>query len=189
MKKPTDRNVADAEIARVAQLQHGDPHAVLGVHPDGEGVVVRTFRPDAVAIHVLPEFGGRIPMQHRQGGVFEARLNGREGTFRYLLEVEYPGGKKFTLRDPYSYLPTLGELDVYLAGEGRHERIWERMGAHPVHHGDTAGVAFAVWAPTAAGVSVVGDFNGWDGRLHQMRRMGCSGIWELFVPEIGEGSR
>nr|WP_242588620.1 1,4-alpha-glucan branching protein GlgB [Corallococcus macrosporus] len=128
-------------------------------------------------------------MVHRTGGVFEARINGRTEPFGYLLEVEYPGKKVFTLRDPYSFLPTIGEMDLYFAGEGRHERLWERMGAHLIHHNGVKGTSFAVWAPTARGVSVVGDFNGWDGRLHAMRRMGSSGIWELFVPEVGEGTR
>nr|WP_255217201.1 1,4-alpha-glucan branching protein GlgB [Myxococcus sp. AM010] len=128
-------------------------------------------------------------MTHRLGGVHEARINGKDQTFNYLLEVEYPGKRVFTLRDPYSFLPTLGEMDLYYAGEGRHERLWERMGAHLLHHNGVRGTSFAVWAPTAAGVSVVGDFNGWDGRLHAMRRMGSSGIWELFVPEVGEGTR
>nr|WP_253894323.1 1,4-alpha-glucan branching protein GlgB [Myxococcus xanthus] len=128
-------------------------------------------------------------MTHRLGGVYEARINGKDQTFNYLLEVEYPGKRVFTIRDPYSFLPTLGEMDLYYAGEGRHERLWERMGAHLLHHNGVRGTSFAVWAPTAAGVSVVGDFNGWDGRLHSMRRMGSSGIWELFVPEVGEGTR
>ncbi|HET9451356.1 MAG TPA: 1,4-alpha-glucan branching protein GlgB [Aggregicoccus sp.] len=189
MRSPSDRAHVDAELQRLVELRHSEPHSVLGIHPDGSGVVVRAFRPDAVSIHVLPEFGGRIPMQHRLGGVFEARLNNREGTFSYSLEVEYPGKRVFTLKDPYSFLPTLGDLDLYFAGEGRHERLWERMGAHLTHHHGVNGVSFAVWAPTAAGVSVVGDFNGWDGRLHAMRRMGASGIWELFVPEVGEGAR
>ncbi|MBZ4397531.1 1,4-alpha-glucan branching protein GlgB [Myxococcus faecalis] len=189
MRKPADKAQVDAELQRVVELRHPEPHSVLGIHPDGDGVVIRAFRPEAVAIHVLPEFGGRVPMSHRLGGVFEARVNGRDKTFGYLLEVEYPGKRVFTLRDPYSFLPTLGEMDLYYAGEGRHERLWERMGAHLSHHNGTRGVAFAVWAPTAAGVSVVGDFNSWDGRLHAMRRMGASGIWELFVPEVGEGAR
>ncbi len=189
MRSPSDRSHIDAELQRLVELRHSEPHSVLGIHPDGSGVVVRAFRPDAVSIHVLPDFGGRIPMQHRLGGVFEARLNNREGTFDYTLEVEYPGKRVFKLKDPYSFLPTLGEMDLYFAGEGRHERLWERMGAHLTHHHGVAGVSFAVWAPTARGVSVVGDFNGWDGRLHAMRRMGASGIWELFVPEVGEGTR
>ncbi|RKH16613.1 1,4-alpha-glucan branching protein GlgB [Corallococcus praedator] len=189
MRKPADRAQVEAELQRVVELRHPEPHSVLGVHPDGDGMVVRAYRPEAVSIHVLPEFGGKVPMVHRTGGVFEARINGRTEPFSYLLEVEYPGKKVFTLRDPYSFLPTLGELDLYFAGEGRHERLWERMGAHLIHHNGVKGTSFAVWAPTAASVSVVGDFNGWDGRLHSMRRMGSSGIWELFVPEVGEGTR
>ncbi|AKQ66345.1 1,4-alpha-glucan (glycogen) branching enzyme, GH-13-type [Myxococcus hansupus] len=189
MRKPADKAQVDAEVQRVVELRHPEPHSVLGIHPDGDGVVIRAFRPDAVALHVLPESGGRVAMTHRQGGVFEARINGKDQTFNYLLEVEYPGKRVFTLRDPYSFLPTLGEMDLYYAGEGRHERLWERMGAHLLHHNGVRGTSFAVWAPTAAGVSVVGDFNGWDGRLHSMRRMGSSGIWELFVPEVGEGTR
>ena len=189
MKKPMDRQQVDAELQQVVELRHPEPHRVLGIHADGDAMVVRAYRPDAVSIHVQPEFGGRIPMTHRVGGVFEARLNGRSEAFNYLLEVEYPGNKTFTLRDPYSFLPTLGDMDLYYAGEGRHEQVWKRMGAHPVHHNGISGVAFAVWAPTAASVSVVGDFNSWDGRLHAMRRMGASGIWEIFIPEVGEGTR
>jgi len=189
VRKPADKQQVDAEIQQVIELRHPEPHRVLGIHPDGDGVVVRAFRPDATAIHVVLDAGSRIAMTHRQGGVFEARLNGKDQTFNYLLEVEYPGNKVFKIRDPYSFMPTLGEMDLYYAGEGRHERLWERMGAHLIHHNGVAGSAFAVWAPTAAGVSVVGDFNGWDGRLHAMRRMGASGIWELFIPEAGEGTR
>jgi 1,4-alpha-glucan branching enzyme len=189
MRKPIERAVADSEIQRVADLRHPDPHAVLGIHLDGDGVVVRAFRPDAEAIHVLPDFGGAIPMVHRRGGVFEARLNGRDELFSYMLEIRYPHNRTFTVKDPYSFLPTLGDLDLHLLGEGRHEQLWERMGAHPVHHGGVHGVAFAVWAPNADSVSTVGDFNSWDGRLHPMRLMGSSGVWELFVPEVGEGAR
>ncbi len=189
MRNPADRQHVDAELKRIVELRHPEPHSILGIHPDGDAVVVRAFRPDAVSIHVLPEAGGRIPMEHRLGGVFEARIPGRTDAFAYRLEVEYPGKRVFTLRDPYSYLPTLGEMDLYFAGEGRHERLWERMGAHLIYHHGVQGVSFAVWAPTAAGISVVGDFNGWDGRLHAMRRMGSSGIWELFIPEVGEGTR
>jgi 1,4-alpha-glucan branching enzyme len=189
VRKPADRQQIDAEIQQIIELRHPEPHRILGIHPDGDGVVVRAFRPDATAIHVVMDAGGRFPMTHRHGGVFEARLNGKDQAFNYLLEVEYPGNKVFTIRDPYSFMPTLGEMDLYYAGEGRHERLWERMGAHLIHHHGVAGASFAVWAPTAAGVSVVGDFNGWDGRLHSMRRMGASGIWELFIPEIGEGTR
>ncbi len=200
MRKPADRQEREREFQRVVQLAHPDPHSVLGVHPDGDGWVVRTFRPDAEKITVVPTAlgpDGRFPMQHRYGGVFEGRLNGRQAqqaqveVFEYLLEVTYPGGKTYVLRDPYSFLPTWGDLDVYLSSEGRHEQLWERMGAHPMHHGGTAGTSFSVWAPTAAGISVVGDFNSWDGRLHAMRKLGGggAGVWELFVPEVGPGQR
>src|SRR5690606_26958289 len=103
--------VVDAELERVVSLRHRDPHSVLGIHPDGDGVVLRAFRPDARAIHVLPDAGGKIPMEHRHGGVFEARLNGKKELFSYLLEVQYEGGVTFTLRDPYCFPPTVGELD------------------------------------------------------------------------------
>ncbi|MBS1151162.1 MAG: glgB [Myxococcaceae bacterium] len=189
MRQPQSKEQVDQEIRRVVALAHPDPHSVLGVHEDGDGVVVRAFRPDAEAIAIFPDFGGSIPMEHRQGGVFEARLNNRREVFSYLLEVRYPGGRVFRLRDPYSFAPTLGEMDLYFAGQGRHERLWERMGAHPIHHGGHSGVAFAVWAPTADGVSVVGDFNSWDGRLHPMRSLGASGIWELFIPDVSDGAR
>ena len=189
MNRPQERVQIDREIQRLLELRHPDPHAVLGIHPDGDGVVIRAFRPDAESITVLPEFGGRVEMRHRAGGVFEARINGRTEVFEYLLQVSYPGGRAFTLRDPFRYLPILGEIDLHLIGEGRHEKLWTKLGAHPIHHQGQAGVAFVVWAPTAAGVSVVGDFNSWDGRLHPMRQMGASGVWELFVPEVGEGLR
>ena len=93
------------------------------------------------------------------------------------------------MRDPYAFAPTLGEIDLYLAGEGRHEELYEKLGAHVTEIDGATGVAFAVWAPSARSVSVVGDFNSWDGRLHPMRSLGASGIWELFIPGVAEGSR
>src|SRR5207253_4051335 len=189
VRRPTDLAKVDLEIERLVELRHPDPHAVLGIHPDGDGVVIRAFRPDAERVTILPDFGGEVPARHRKGGVFEARLNGRKDVFGYLLKIEYRGGASFTLRDPYSFLPTFGELDSYLVAEGRHERIWERLGAHPRHSQGVFGTSFAVWAPTARSVSVVGDFNSWDGRLHQMRRIGSTGVWELFVPDLGAGAR
>jgi 1,4-alpha-glucan branching enzyme len=189
MRRPVSAQEVEQQIDRLVQLSHNDPHAVLGIHPDGDGIVVRTYRPDAQAVTILPDFGGRIPGRHRRHGVFEARLNNRPELFGYLIEVKYPDGKTFTLRDPYSFPPTFGELDSHLVAEGRHERIWERLGAHPGHHRGASGTSFAVWAPTARSVSVVGDFNSWDGRLHLMRSIGSTGVWELFIPEIGPGER
>ena len=178
-----------SEIQQIVELRHRSPHDVLGMHPMTDGVVVRAFRPDAIRIYVLPDSGGRFEMQHLRDGFFQVHIPGRSAVFGYLLEVHYPDNAVFTLRDPYSFPPTLGELDLYFAGEGRHEKLWHRMGAHPTHHHGSGGVSFAVWAPHARGVSVVGDFNSWDGRLHAMRSLGASGIWELFIPDIGDGAR
>ena len=177
-----------AALDAVRALHHPEPHQVLGAHPEpGGGTIIRAWRPEAEGITVVADDGHEWPMRPLGHGLFEVRTSRAVGP--YHLAVSYPGGRRFTLADPYRYWPTLGELDLYLLNEGRHERPWERLGAHPMLHGGTAGTAFAVWAPTAAGVSVVGDFNGWDGRLHAMRRMGGSGIWELFVPEVGDGAR
>ena len=111
---------------------------------------------------------------------------------RYRLKIDYGDGGTFTIDDPYAFLPTLGELDLHLIAEGRHEELYDKLGAH-VRELDTdrpvAGTAFAVWAPAARAVSVVGDFNSWDGRLHAMRSLGSSGIWELFLPDVGPGAR
>ena len=101
--------------------------------------------------------------------------------------MRYPDGNTLTLRDPYVFPPTLGELDLHLFSEGRHETVYEKLGAHPTEIDGVAGVAFALWAPAARSVSVVGDFNNWDGRLHPMRSLGSSGIWELFVPACSTG--
>ena len=179
---------SERELDRLMRLEHRDPHQILGLHAAGDGWVVRAFRPGAREVFVLPDGGGRHAMTARREGLFEAHLPGQRDLFRYHLEVHYPVGT-FTLRDPYSFLPTLGEVDLHLTNEGTHERIWERLGAHPLHHHGESGVAFVVWAPTARSVSVVGDFNSWDGRLHPMRHLGGSGLWELFVPELREGAR
>jgi len=177
-----------AALESIRALHHPEPHQILGAHPTpGGGTVIRAHRPAAEGITVLADDGHEWPMRPLGNGLFEVRTPRAVGAYR--LEVTYPGGRRYTLGDPYRFWPTLGDLDLYLLNEGRHERPWERLGAHPMLHGGTAGTAFAVWAPMAGGVSVVGDFNGWDGRLHPMRRMGSSGIWELFVPELGDGAR
>ena len=122
------------------------------------------------------------------GGVFEGHLKGAELPLAYQLEVDYGDSGTITIDDPYRFLPTIGELDVHLLGEGRHEELWERLGAHVTEVDGVTGTAFAVWAPSARAVSVVGDFNYWDGRLHPMRSLGSSGIWELFLPGVGDGA-
>ncbi len=179
----------EPDIALLAARDHHEPHRVLGAHPDGEGVVVRVWRPEATAVRAIPDGGAAVDLPHRASGLFEG-LVARASNFpsRYEVEVEH-GGVVTRGRDPYSFLPTLGELDLHLVGEGSHEDLWKRLGAHAREVDGAAGVAFTVWAPSARSVSVAGDWNGWDGRVHPMRTLGASGIWELFVPGVEEGSR
>jgi 1,4-alpha-glucan branching enzyme len=173
----------------LVRRESAQPHDVLGAHPHKNGVVIRAFRPAARAITILPDGGDEVEMESiHPGGVFEGVLEGAEPPVDYRLRVDYGAAGAFELRDPYAFLPTLGELDLHLIGEGRHERLYELLGAHIREHQDVMGTAFAVWAPNARSVSVVGDFNSWDGRLHPMRSLGSSGIWELFLPDCEEGA-
>ena len=187
VKRSAVQGIVDGTLA--------DPHAVLGAHPVEHGVVVRAFRPDAVSVVARAPGGSgsaaaSVPLGRiHPGGVFEGELPGASLPLEYTLEVTYADGRVHTLKDPYAFAPTLGELDIHLAGEGRHEEIYAHLGAHVRDLGGTSGTAFAVWAPSAASVAVVGDFNSWDGRLHHMRTLGSSGIWELFLPGVGDGAR
>jgi len=132
--------------------------------------------------------GTEVPMEpSSQAGIFEATVTSTEvPTYRY--RVGY-GDLTFDVGDPYRFWPTIGELDLYLFNEGRHNQLWEMLGAHHRQHQGEWGTAFAVWAPNARAVRVVGDFNSWDGRLHPMRSMGASGVWEIFVPDVAPGAR
>ncbi|HWT02490.1 MAG TPA: 1,4-alpha-glucan branching protein GlgB [Pyrinomonadaceae bacterium] len=187
MRPYTQLSQEDAE--RLFALVHPDPHSILGAHPVAEGLVVRALRPEAERVEVVIENEGpREMVRVHPGGIFEALIAGRGDVPRYELRTSYPGGNVFTLRDPYGFPPTLGSIDEHLFGEGRHDRIYDKLGSHVRKVNDVDGVSFAVWAPQAEGVSVVGDFNNWDGRLHQMRRLGVSGIWELFIPGLGPGA-
>ena len=165
-----------------------DPHSVLGAHEaDDGGVVVRAYRPDAQAVRIKP---GNVEAELKDpAGLWEALLPKAKLPLSYELEVSYPDGNTFTVRDPYAFLPTLGELDLHLIGEGRLEELYGKLGAHVREIDGVAGTSFAVWAPNARSVSVVGEFNSWDGRLHPMRSLGGSGIWELFVPDVGDGAK
>jgi 1,4-alpha-glucan branching enzyme len=164
-----------------------DPHRILGAHEADGGVVVRAYRPEAKTVRVQP--AGVEAELKDPSGLWEALLPTAKLPLEYELEVEYADGNTFTMRDPYSFLPTLGELDIHLVMEGRHEQLYERLGAHVREIDGVTGTAFAVWAPNARSVSVVGDFNSWDGRLHPMRSLGSSGIWELFVPGVDSGQK
>ena len=177
----------ERDIALLAARDHHEPHRILGAHPSADGVVVRVWWPEAESVKVIVDDGEPLELPHRASGLWEVVIPGATEVPRYELEVAHQGRVQRT-RDPYSFLPTLGELDLHLVGEGRHHDLWERLGAHLKTVDGAEGTAFAVWAPSARSVSVVGDWNSWDGRIHPMRSLGSSGIWELFVPGVGPGA-
>jgi 1,4-alpha-glucan branching enzyme len=180
-----------SELDALARREHPDPHAILGAHPAGNdgGVVIRALRPSAESVSVKPSKGKTVALEQiHPAGIFEGTIENAKLPLRYKLKVDYGPAGKFTLDDPYAFLPTLGELDLHLIAEGHHEQIYDKLGAHVREHQGVTGTAFAVWAPAAKAISVVGDFNSWDGRLHAMRSMGPVGIWELFLPDVGEGA-
>src|SRR5215813_3301470 len=177
------------DLDRFISLRNHDPHHFLGPQLHEDGVVVRAFRPDAEKVEIVvgktrPQVMDKI----HESGLFAVLLPGVKRVPTYRFRVHQHSGEVKLIRDPYSFPATLGELDLHLFGEGKHEEIYEKLGAHVRKLGRTTGVAFAVWAPQAEGVSVVGDFNSWDGRFHQMRKLGGSGVWELFIPELGPGT-
>jgi 1,4-alpha-glucan branching enzyme len=182
------------ELESLIQVRHRSPHTLLGMHPlgDGSGIVVRAFVPDAVQVEIEPtheKTRPRLKLQKvHEGGVFEATSKEANHVFAYDLIVTDATGRKRRTRDPYSFLPTLGETDLYLFGKGDERRIFDKLGAQLRTIDGVAGVSFAVWAPNAQRVSVVGNFNQWDGRFHPMRSLGSSGVWEVFIPGIGEGA-
>ena len=178
--------VSHEEIDAILDGEHHDPHAVLGAHPSPHGTVIRTLRPLASSADVVLPDGTRLPMSHVHQGVFSVTVPGEPVT-DYRVAVSYAGSPGQITDDPYRHLPTLGEMDLHLIGEGRHEELWAALGARVAPEMD--GTSFAVWAPSARGVRIIGDFNHWDGRAHPMRSLGSSGIWELFVPGIRPGVR
>ncbi len=169
-----------------------DPHSYLGAHPaqvGGEhGVIVRTYHPDATSVTLIREGEQQRPMTPLGKGVFAAFLPGADAPVDYRLRFQFSDSAAWERDDPYRFLPTLGDLDLHLIGEGSHRRLWEVLGSHVRVVNGVKGTSFAVWAPGAKRVSVVGDFNRWDGRLFPMRALGASGVWEIFVPGIAEGT-
>ncbi|WP_285587980.1 1,4-alpha-glucan branching protein GlgB [Herbidospora sp. NBRC 101105] len=176
------------DLDRLAGGAHHDPHSILGAHLTGEGVVIRVLRPFAETVEALVD-GEAHALAHVEFGVFEVLLPGLDKIPAYRLRVKYEGGEPIEAGDPYRHWPTLGEVDLHLIGEGRHERLWEVLGARVLTHEDEHGTAFAVWAPNALGVRVIGDFNHWNGGGHPMRSLGSAGVWELFIPGVGAGTR
>jgi 1,4-alpha-glucan branching enzyme len=184
--------VATSELEALVRREHSNPHSVLGAHPQNGGVVVRALRPAANSVTLLADGKPAVELsQIHPGGIFEGEIKDAVLPLRYQLDVDYGEAGRYTIDDPYSFLPTIGELDQHLIAEGRHEELYDKLGAHVRTMGDqpaVTGTAFAVWAPSARAVSVVGDFNSWDGRLHAMRSLGSTGIWELFLPGVGPGT-
>ena len=179
-------------MAAVAGGYHGTPFDVLGLHLiDGgkqPGLVVRTFQPLAESVAVR-RGGQTFPMRRvHADGVYEALFPQAVEFFRYQLELTLPGGRTVVVEDPYRYPPVLTEYDLYLFGEGNHFRLYDKLGAHVIQHDGVWGVAFAVWAPSAERVSVIGEFNQWDSRCHPMRPRGAVGLWEIFIPGLTQGA-
>jgi 1,4-alpha-glucan branching enzyme len=172
----------------ILRTRHNDPFEYLGAHHrKDESIVIRAFLPEAEEAWVLKN-GESISMKRcRQDGFFEKVFRKEQEIFPYRLSLRDRYGNTMAFDDPYRFSPVLSEFDLHLIGEGTHYRKFEKLGAHLMEHEGVKGVNFAVWAPSARGVSVIGDFNGWDGRRHPMRIRGSSGIWELFVPGLSEG--
>ena len=184
---------APDEVARLAAGLHPEPHRLLGAHPGEQGgrtgSVVRAFHPDAVDVDCLRGGAPAEPMQRVDPrGLFACFLEGRPPPLAYRLRFHFAGGGSWERDDPYRFLPTVGELDLHLIAEGTHRRLWEVLGARERVVDGVAGVSFAVWAPNAAAVALVGDFCAWDGRLLPMRCLGGAGVHELFVPGVTAGA-
>ncbi|WP_406149012.1 1,4-alpha-glucan branching enzyme [Streptomyces anulatus] len=174
-----------ADRGRLLAGDHHAPHDVLGAHPVPGGVLVRALRPFARSVTVLAT-GLRAELHDDGDGFFSGVLPVPEAP-AYRLEVAYDDNT-IEVADPYRFWPAIGELDLHLIGEGRHEELWRALGAEPMEHQGVAGTRFTLWAPNARGVRITGDFNYWDGTGFPMRSLGSTGVWELFLPGVGEGA-
>jgi 1,4-alpha-glucan branching enzyme len=187
--------LAVADVHRLLAGEHSHPHSILGAHPAasaGErGVIVRALVANAARVECLLNDGRVIPLERDAEGLsdlYSAFLPGATLPLSYRFRITYVDGSTWERDDPYRFLPTLGEVDLHLFNEGTHRQLWKKLGAHVCVIDGVAGVSFAVWAPNARRVSVVGGFCSWDGRVFPMRMLGGSGVWELFVPGIEPGA-
>ena len=188
MAKRSDWRASQPDIEAIVAARHGDPFSVLGPHPAPGALAIRAFVPGADEVEAIGPTGAAVPLERRHAeGFFEGLAAGASHPFAYRLRARNAGGE-WEFDDPYRFGPVLGPLDDHLLVEGSHRRLYERLGAHPGVHDGTAGTSFAVWAPNARRVSLVGDFNAWDGRRHSMRKRVDSGVWEIFAPGVGEGA-
>lgn len=197
-RKKTEINLPELDngyVSRVAHGAHHDPHSLLGIHPHENGWIVRTIKPMAKSVAAVFGAGEEIALTHLADGIWQGYIAAKNLP-DYRIVAVYPGEKTDTewrIDDPYRHAPTIGELDLHLIREGRHEQLWQALGAH-LHTvtgelGESSGTRFAVWAPNAQAIRVVGDFNHWNGVAHSMRVMGASGVWELFIPGVGLGTK
>jgi 1,4-alpha-glucan branching enzyme len=192
VREAESRSTADpAAIEAVAGGYYATPFDILGIHFIAEAgvtrLVVRTVQPQAQSVAVM-RLGVEFPMQCvHADGVFEAEFPGETEFFRYKLSIYLPDGSNYLIEDPYRFSPILTEYDLHLFSEGNHFQLYDKLGAHLVEHEAVWGVNFTVWAPSAERVSVIGDFNQWDGRRHPMRPRGATGLWELFIPGLAQG--
>jgi len=177
-------------VSALAEGRHPRPHDALGQHAATvggvDGFVIRAVRPLAATVTAVQKDGTRIPLEHVANGLWHGFAPGAGQA--YVLEAAYADAPSWTADDPYRFVPTVGEVDLYLWGEGRHEQLWDVLGAHFRPHEDVVGTGFSVWAPHAQAARVIGDFNGWDGTQHAMRRLDDNGVWELFIPGLTPGS-
>ena len=184
--------LAPEDLYPLLECRHCDPHRILGVRKEESGrTVARVFYPGAASVALSFISGEKLPLTKvHADGLFEAdSLKQMPSAPRdYMIDITLADGSTRHVSDPYAFSPTLGELDLYLFGQGEHFKAYKVFGAHPREVDGIQGTTFAVWAPNAQRVSVVGDFNSWDGRRHLMRRLGASGVWEIFIPEVGEGT-
>ena len=178
------------------QISHGSyafPHDILGVHEIPGGFVIRVLRPLAKSVTALLVGGKELPLEHLYRGVWQGLITTSSVPDYRIRTVYEASSSPWLADDPYRHLPTLGELDLHLISEGRHEKLWGVLGSRVItlsgELGDSVGTAFALWAPNAQAVRVVGDFNHWSGGAHAMRNMGSSGVWELFIPEVASGTK
>jgi 1,4-alpha-glucan branching enzyme len=173
-------------VAALVEGYHPQPHSTLGQHEIEGGFVIRAVRPLALTVTAVRSDGTRVPLIHLSDGLWQGVAPGPGQA--YVLEATYDGAADWTVDDPYRFVPSVGEVDLYLWGQGRHEQLWDALGAHYRPHEDVTGTSFSVWAPHAKAARVLGDFNGWNGVLHAMRRLDDNGVWELFIPALGPGS-
>lgn len=176
-------------IKQIATTGYADPFSVLGIHKIGDKFVIRTVQPQAKSVSVIRESTQKAYQMEKvdECGLFQAEFDNEQDYFLYKLKIELCDGDVYEIEDTYRFMPVLSEQDIYLINEGRQLDLYKKLGAHLITHQGVKGAVFAVWAPNASRVSVVGDFNQWDGRRNVMRPRGSSGIWELFIPHLVKG--